>query len=50
VIPKIIALIQSSETAYDMCRKLEESRSNAEMLRIASGMDWRPDRPPGSPT
>jgi hypothetical protein len=50
VIPKIVALIQSSETAYDMCRKSEESRSNAEMLRSAIGMDWRPVRPPRSPT
>jgi hypothetical protein len=45
VIPKNVALIQSSEMAYDMCCKLEESRSNADMLRSASGsvansLDW----------
>jgi hypothetical protein len=32
VIPKNVALIRSSETAYDTCRKSEESRSNAEIM------------------
>jgi hypothetical protein len=50
VIPRNVALFESSETAYDTCRKSEESRSNAEMLQSASAMDWQPDSPPRSLT